>query len=1066
MTRHTRISILADHVVEACWLLTLVFAPYFFNLLTARHFEPDKATAVRALALVALAAWAIKTIERATYADDRPNWRAWWRAPLALPALVYGGVFVFTTLTSVSPGISWWGSYNRLQGTYTNLSYMALFAVIVGNLRTRAQLDRLVTTAILAAFSVAVYGLAQHYGYDPLPWKGDVLTRISSTMGNSIFVSAYLIMIVPFVLMRIATSLSSLGQARGRNDWRDWLWGAALLVLVLGSQALLLGMIKFGAAVRVTDFRYWWVYPLGLAAVTTAWMLVGRGRTYAPSRALAGLAGGSLLLWGIGLLLVYNASTGVQQVDANPLAADWGTWIALGLLAMLFVVALHLFLPPRSDADTPAFALLELLGYVVVLLVLLLAVFFSQSRGPQIGLMAGLAVFVNVLLFRLERNATALGSGRVRLLRGLMAAAIVIELAAAAFLLAFNISNAPMFERLRETPYVGRLGRLLETQSGTGRVRTLIWAGDEHGKGALGLIVANPLRTLIGYGPETMFTVYNPFYPPSLAGLEARGASPDRSHQAQLDELVTKGALGLLSYFFLFFSAIWLAWRLARRSTSFAFQTLFIACLAAIVAHLFEGLTGIPIVSTLTMLWITLGVLVTGGLLDGLVQIGDSGAPAAAPAAEEAPLPAAGRTGGRPAARGGRQGANARGRGGRQSGASTAAVAGRGAGSFRWTYALIGLLALLGVWFWNVRVVSADMWYNQASSFQPRSAEEELYRFSRILNAIEAAPGEDYYHLQLGNSLIQLAYAYKARSPQTEADLAPVRERQSFADLFVGSTGEERASNIWRGNSVEQLLEYARLVLERAQRLNPGNKDHSANLGRLFALWYNLNQDPAKLESALRWYDEAHRVAPNDVVILNEWATNLAQLGPSRYDEVEEKLTLARTLDPRYPGSYVRLGNLYRIKGQYMEAAEQYAQAIERQPNALDDAREGSLDPALATLKQEPAALQRLLAAYQAALEKRPDDAQLHSAAGRVAAALGDRQTLQGAFDRAITLAPDNVKFRQQYTVALSETQQYDAAIEQAEAGLKLAETQERKTEADSLNQLVQTLQQRRAGGS
>ena len=1064
MTRHTRISVFADRVIEACWLLTLVFAPYFFNLLSARHFEPDKATTVRAFALVALAAWAIKTIERMTHVGDRPNWRAWWRAPLALPALVYAGVFVVTTLTSVQPDVSWWGSYNRLQGTYTNLSYMALFAVIVGNLRTRAQLDRLITTTILTAFSVAVYGLVQHYGYDPLPWKGDVLTRISSTMGNSIFVSAYLIMIVPFVLMRIATSTATLRQARGQNDGRDWLWGGALLLPVLGSQALLLGVVKFGAAVRATDFRYWWVFPLGLAAVTSAWMLVGRRQTLTRSRTLAGLAGGLLLLWSLLLVLVYNASASVQEVDPNPLAADWGTWIALGVLAIGLCVVAHLFLPPRSDTDTPAFALLEVVGYSIVLLVLLLAIFFSQSRGPQIGLMAGLAVFVNVLLFRLERSAAAMGSTRTRLLRTLMAVAIGVEVAAAAFLLAFNVSDAPVFERMRQTPYVGRLGRLLETQSGTGRVRTLIWAGDEHGKGALGLIVSNPLRTIIGYGPETMFTVYNPFYPPSLAGLEARGASPDRSHQAQLDELVTKGALGLLSYFFLFFSAIWLAWRLTRRSTSFTFQALFIACLSAIVAHLFEGLTGIPVVSTLTMLWVTLGVLVTGGLLDGLVQIGDAAVQGEAPVAEEAPVPVERKPAGR-APRGGRQGANAR---GRTSRAGTAAVSlpARGVGSFRWTYALIGLLALVGVWFWNVRVVSADMWYNQASSFQPRSAEEELYRLSRILKAVEAAPSEDYYHLQLGNSLIQLAYSYKVRSAQSEADLAPVRAGQSFADLFVGSSAEQRASTIWRNNSVEQLLEYARLVLERAQRLNPGNKDHSANLGRLFALWFNLNQDPAKLESALQWYEQAHRVAPNDVVILNEWSTNLALGGPSRYAQVEENLKLAQQLDPRYTDSYVRLGNLYRIRGQYVEAAEQYAQAIQRRPTALDDGREGSLDPALAALKQEPAALQRLLEAYQTATAQNPDNAQLHSSTGRVAAALGDQQVLHSAFERALTLAPDNVQFRQQYTVALSDTQQYDAAIEQANAALGLAQAQERTTEADSLNQLVQLLEQRRAGGS
>jgi hypothetical protein len=59
------------------------------------------------------------------------------------------------------------------------------------------------------------------------------------------------------------------------------------------------------------------------------------------------------------------------------------------------------------------------------------------------------------------------------------------------------------------------------------RVRTLIWFGDEQGGGAVGLLQSNLLRTLtLGHGPETMFTTFNPFYPPALAQYEQRGASP------------------------------------------------------------------------------------------------------------------------------------------------------------------------------------------------------------------------------------------------------------------------------------------------------------------------------------------------------------------------------------------------------------------------------------------------------------------------------------------------------------------------------------------------------------
>lgn len=1062
MTRQTRWSAFAGWTVEASWLLALVFAPYFFNLLSARHFEPDKATAVRALALVALAAWGIKALERITVLAERINWRAWWRSPLAIPALVYAGVFLLATATSVSPEISWWGSYNRLQGTYTNLSYMALFAVVVGNLRTRAQLDRLVTTVVLTGFSVAVYGLIQHYGYDPLPWKGDVLSRISSTMGNSIFVAAYLIMAVPFVLYRIVTSLASLRQAPRARSAADWLWIGALLVLLFGQQAFLLGLLKSGAAIRTTDFRYSWTFPTGLAIITATFALVSRRQTQNAARGLTIFAAGSLGVWVLAFLIMYGASSGVQQIDPSPLVANWGMWMGFGVVSLGLFIAASFFLPRRSEGDTPVFAIFEILGYVVALVAMLLAIFFSQSRGPQIGLLAGLAVFVNLLLWRMYSNATALASPRARFLRNLLAGAIGLELAFGAFLLAFNLSQAPVFQRLRDVPYVGRLGRLLETEDGTGRVRTLIWAGDGVGKGAIGLITANPWRTLVGYGPETMFTAYNPFYPPELARYEARGASPDRSHQAELDELVTKGALGLLSYFFLFFSALWLGWRLMMRSTSLTYQALFVAALAVVVAHLFEGLTGIPIVSTLTMLWVTFGVIVAGGILDGQLSLGEAPASVAPePVAASVSPPHTSSSGGR--GRNARAGAQ---RGATRTGtvARPAAQAGRG-GSFRWTYGLIAALALLGIWFWNVKVVYADMWYNQASSFQPRSVDEELYRFSRILSSVRAAPDEDYYYLQLGNSLIQLAYAYKARNPQSEADLAPPRPNQSFVDLLGGGSTEETARAIWQNNSVEQLLEYARLVLERARSLSPRNKDHAANLGRLYTLWYGLHDDPAKLDAALKAYEDAHAIAPNDVVILNEWATTLASRGPAAYPEVEAKLKESERLDPRFADTYVKLGNLYRVEGKTGPAADQYVAAIARRTNALEDGRENSLDAAIAGLKGDRPALERLFGAYRDASGKRPQDAQLQSALGRIAAALGDRPVMQTAFDRAVSMAPDDVRIRQQYTAVLSQTQQYDAALQQAQTGLQLAQSQQRKDEVDRFTKLVENLQRRRAGG-
>ena len=89
------------------------------------------------------------------------------------------------------------GSYQRLQGTYTTLSYLVIFAAIAGNMRKRNQLERLITVMILTSLPVALYGVLQKFRIDPVPWGGDTSRRIASNMGNSIFVAAYLVMVFP-----------------------------------------------------------------------------------------------------------------------------------------------------------------------------------------------------------------------------------------------------------------------------------------------------------------------------------------------------------------------------------------------------------------------------------------------------------------------------------------------------------------------------------------------------------------------------------------------------------------------------------------------------------------------------------------------------------------------------------------------------------------------------------------------------------------------------------------------------------------------------------------------------
>jgi tetratricopeptide (TPR) repeat protein/O-antigen ligase len=450
----TRISQFCEGAIEVGWLLAVMVAPLFFNVYSSRVFEPDKIALVRTIATLMVAAALIHWGEGALRKEGAPGREETQEAgglaqalqiPLVVPALLLALVYVLSTITSIVPRTSLWGSYQRLQGTYSTLSYLAIFFLMLIHLRRTAQLQRLLMTLVVSSVPISLYGLLQHYGLDPLPWGGDVTQRVAANMGNPIFVAAYIILIIPVTLGQILHTLDEALDGVERT-WR------------VGGRAL---------------------FALVLLLIAWTWATMGFGR---------------------GLLM--------------------------GLLGVSLFVLLAVYL------RRPVARFLLLGAYGVALAAQLVVLIFSQSRGPLLGIIAGL-FFLSLLIAFVQRWRPALG------------VIIASSVALLAFLVVVNLPNSPL-PGFRNIRFIGNLGRVFEVEGGTGRVRVLIWQGNVE------MLRANPLRTLIGYGPESMYVAYNPYYPPELAQYEARNASPDRSHNETFDALVTTGVMGLALYLVLF----------------------------------------------------------------------------------------------------------------------------------------------------------------------------------------------------------------------------------------------------------------------------------------------------------------------------------------------------------------------------------------------------------------------------------------------------------------------------------------------------------------------------------
>ena len=1074
----TKLSKFCDKVLEMGWLLAVIITPLFFNVYSSRVFEPDKLTTLRTLALVMAAVWLVKIIEER--AHGRRDIGFSWQTPLVAPTIFLVAVYLVSTVLSVNPRVSLFGSYQRLQGTYTTLAYIVLFLVILQGLRTRAQVERLLTVIILNSLPIALYGLVQRNKLDPLPWGGNVTRRVASNMGNAIFVAAYMIMAAPPTLSRVVDAFRSI----------------------------------------------------------------------------------------------------------------------------------------LTDVETGLADVLRAAVYIFVFLVQLIAIWYTQSRGPLMGLLAGLGVWM-ILGFLALRRSLSRGWWR-----GIWIGALATVLLVSVFFFLIN-PGGPLHDWAMETP-LNRLGRVLEYEGGTGMVRNLIWQGaldlimpggeiwypptETHSQGHVDPFDA--LRPLVGHGPESMYVAYNAYYPPLLGHYESRTASPDRSHNETMDAWVTRGFLGFVSYLWLFGSVFTFGLRKLgflpddwRRTAFFALMAggaalaavivmptlgpqffglaipvgivggiflylvvwgfsewgsetnvelhprfvLLMGLLSAMVAHFIEINFGIAIAATRTTFWCYAGLMVVIGL--GLLQEEE----------EEETSSYGNRT---------RRGERRRpawlrptlvasviggfmlgtlffdfvtnserltdvtrivwrsltvlpAQGGRSSYGAlmifaftwvmstvvfVAQMAKRGALDERkddWlmasaVYALVSLS--LGLVF---ALVLAGR-HASVVRARPQTVEGVLGVASRIAGVVTLYYQFIVFTLLVGGgvlfigtkgalkpvggmSVIVLAVLvllvgavsvktnlnpiradiiYKQANPyerkgqwpvaiqhyQRAIDLAP---QEDFYYLYLGRAYLEYAKTLENPTQRRSVLQKTEETLKEAREINPLNTDHSANLARMYRTWAQLTTDAETrqqmVERASRNYEIATTLSPQNAILWNEWG--LLALSVGQFELAQEKISYSLDMDPGFDQTWTIQADLYANQDMITDALEAYQTALELSP------RETDVWLRVGDIQRQRGELEQAIEAYEQALDLRPRHVQAWRVLGSLYAQVGEPQKGVEALQQALELSPngDNAwDTHRLLAILYNQLDREDTALVHAEKALQMAPEKHQ----DTLQQMVAQLQE------
>jgi O-antigen ligase/tetratricopeptide (TPR) repeat protein len=206
--------------LEIIWLAVIFLVPLFFNPQSVNVYVLNKALLLQFLVVIMLAFW-VADLLLGPGGRRQTNWRSFFISPLNLSILVFGLINVAATVISITPAISFWGSWDRKAGLFTLLCWILFFLILTQQIRNRKQLLKAVYTLLLSSAIVSIVGILQSFLPEiMLPLfsnKVQVGGRIISTIGNPLFLSSFLAMVIPFTLALMAYSWDKRQEGNNRR---------------------------------------------------------------------------------------------------------------------------------------------------------------------------------------------------------------------------------------------------------------------------------------------------------------------------------------------------------------------------------------------------------------------------------------------------------------------------------------------------------------------------------------------------------------------------------------------------------------------------------------------------------------------------------------------------------------------------------------------------------------------------------------------------------------------------------------------------------------------------------
>lgn len=209
-----------DSYLVIGFYLLIFFLPLLISRITFEQFDLPKVVALNIVTQLMLFIWLMKILLISKTELHRTK--------IDYLALILLVLMVIATIFSWDKPTAIFGKYRRYEGLITFIDYLLLLFLAAQTFRGFEKMKTIIRTMTLISFAVAIYGIIQWLGLDPLPWATLPFEerRSFSTFGNPALLGGYIALMLP-------VAFGNIFSVRKRSEQFLYSFGTLLLFICL-----------------------------------------------------------------------------------------------------------------------------------------------------------------------------------------------------------------------------------------------------------------------------------------------------------------------------------------------------------------------------------------------------------------------------------------------------------------------------------------------------------------------------------------------------------------------------------------------------------------------------------------------------------------------------------------------------------------------------------------------------------------------------------------------------------------------------------------------------------------